>query len=317
MGGDNVPRDMVDSVAEALVTAIRTNGPYIGVICTSALAIMCRHNDMLREMLVRGELPILMLQNLKLRDDDLEEHTLELFVVLSKTDNHREHLIDAGLVQPLVQLLTASYSIPYKRRILSPLATIISLVCNNVETRRILSDKYPTLECLQYILDSAPAEAITLRSCVMHTIRKLSENSPWNREKVGVHCVDQILKDLRYLHTARSEKGLKILSEADPPEQIEYVKSIILLFDVLSVDYDNAVRIVEDGIVTVLEDISASLPQSLHGTPIQHVLAGLQKRIKTDVKVRSGPKSGEWTPPAEAKCERRWGWFFQLWRRAM
>ena len=40
----------------------------------------------------------------------------------------------------------------------------------------------------------------------MHTIRKLSENSPWNREKVGVHCVDQILKDLRSHHTARVEK---------------------------------------------------------------------------------------------------------------
>merc|ERR1719217_1522819 len=249
--GDEVPPEMVDSVSEALVTAIRTNGPYIGMHCTSALTIMCRHNDMLREMLVRSELPLLMLQNLKLRDDDLEEHTLELFVVLCKTDNHREHLIDAGLVQPLVQLLTASYSISYKRRILAPLATIISLVCNNVETRRLLSDKYPTLECLQYILDSAPAEAITLRSCVMHTIRKLSENSPWNREKVGVHCVDQIIK----------------------------------LFDVLSVDYENAVRMVEDGIITVLEDISASLPSSLHGTPIQHVLTALQKRIKYDVKV--------------------------------
>jgi hypothetical protein len=281
--GDDVPRDMVDAVAEALVTAIRTNGPYIGMHCTSALTIMCRHNDMLREMLVRGELPLLMLQNLKLRDDDLEEHTLELFVVLSKTDNHREHLIEAGLVQPLVQLLTASYSIPYKRRILAPLATIISLVCNNVETRKLLSDKYPTLECLQYILDSAPAEAITLRSCVMHTIRKLSENSPWNREKVGVHCVDQILKDLRSHHTARVEKQVKILSESDPPEQIEYIKSIIMLFDVLSVDYENAVRMVEDGIITVLEDISASLPTSLHGTPIQHVLAQLQRRI-SDVK---------------------------------
>jgi hypothetical protein len=119
----------------------------------------------------------------------------------------------------------------------------------------------------------------------MHTIRKLSENSPWNREKVGVHCVDQILKDLRYLHSARAQKGMKIMTDSDPPEQLEYVKSIILLFDVLSVDYDNAVRMVEDGIVVVLEDISASLPQSLHGTPIQHVLSGLQKRIKYDVKV--------------------------------
>ena len=42
---------------------------------------------------------------------------------------------------------------------------------------------------------------------------------------------------------------MKILSESDPPEQIEYIKSIIMLFDVLSVDYENAVRMVEDGII--------------------------------------------------------------------
>jgi hypothetical protein len=146
---DPVPSAMVEVVALALVSAIKTQGIYIATHCTSTLVKMCKRDDSLRETLVQTELPRLMLQNLKHRDDDLDEFTMQLFVVLCKSDHHRELLCNIGLVQPLVTILTSAYSIKHKRRLLIPLGSLIALVCNSEEVRSLLSEKYPTLECLQ------------------------------------------------------------------------------------------------------------------------------------------------------------------------
>ena len=67
----------------------------------------------------------------------------------------------------------------------------------------------------------------------MHAIRKLCENSPWNREKVGMHCVDQILRDLKHAQQERRISGKHLLMDGDREDHTEYIKSIILLFDVL------------------------------------------------------------------------------------
>jgi len=53
----------------------------------------------------------------------------------------------------------------------------------------------------------------------------------------------------------------------------------------LSVDYANAMRMVEDGIVDILTEMAQGLPKHLQGTPLQMSIAQLKRRIDMDLSV--------------------------------
>merc|ERR1712093_292109 len=92
---------------------------------------------------------------------------------------------------------TSSYSNPFKHRILTQLASVLGQLCNDEETRQLLCNEYPVIECLLYVFDTAAMpHAEQLKSKVMFALKQLCANSSENKHKVGAHVISNVVAEL-------------------------------------------------------------------------------------------------------------------------
>jgi len=141
---------------------------------------------------------------LKAKDDDLTLYTLYLLVNMTKTPQHRLIAVKEGGVPLLVEILTSSYQNPRRRKILTEVASVIGQLCNDADTRALLSDGYPyVVPCLLWIYEAAPVNS-KLKSKILFALRQLCQQEQ-NKMKVAKQVIPQALEELGQATPAAEE----------------------------------------------------------------------------------------------------------------
>eukprot|EP00403_Amphidinium_massartii_P036781 CAMPEP_0178436476 /NCGR_PEP_ID=MMETSP0689_2-20121128/34459_1 /TAXON_ID=160604 /ORGANISM="Amphidinium massartii, Strain CS-259" /LENGTH=912 /DNA_ID=CAMNT_0020058573 /DNA_START=50 /DNA_END=2785 /DNA_ORIENTATION=- len=180
----------------ALLQVMQEKNLSLASCATAALVnLSCGKNHTKTVLMSQGCLRIC-IDQLKLKDDDLTLYTLYLLVNMTKTPHQRAAVVSQGGVPLLVDILTSSYQNPRKHQILTQVASIIGQLCNDPDTRNLLSDDslYPVVSCLLWLFDSSQPNT-PLKTKVLFALRQLCI-VPMNKDKVGQHAIPRVLDDL-------------------------------------------------------------------------------------------------------------------------
>merc|ERR1712048_424697 len=164
---------------------------------TAALVNLTAHDEKTKILVVQKGALKNCVHQLRLKDDDLTTYTLYLLVNLTKTPHHRALLCRERGVPVLVDILTSSYQSvqnPMKRKILTEVASVIGQLCNDRETRTLISEEFPVVICFLWIFDAAPVNS-KLKSKLLFALRQLCVLSQ-NKIKVGQHVITTVIDEL-------------------------------------------------------------------------------------------------------------------------
>lgn len=177
--------------------------------CATAALVNLSFNHMSTKTLLMQEgcMQILMTQ-LKSKDDDLTLYTLYLLVNMTKTPQHRQAVVSNGGVPLLVDILSSSYQNLRKRTILTELCSVFGQLCNDPETRSLLSDDYPVASCLLWVFDAAEPNS-KLKAKLLFVLRQMcgqinrfggsgggSLAEAQNKVKIGQHVIYTLMEEL-------------------------------------------------------------------------------------------------------------------------
>jgi len=180
----------------ALVRVLNNTNPHL-ILSTCATAALvnlsCGKENTKNLLLSEGSMNICIRQ-MKAKDEDLTLYTLYLLVNLTKAPHHRAIVVSKGAVPVLVDILTSSYQNLRMQRILTEVSSIMGQLCNDSETRNILSEEYHVVDCLLWVYDAAQPNT-KLKSKLLFALRQLSVSQP-NKVKVGQHVIPTVLADL-------------------------------------------------------------------------------------------------------------------------
>merc|ERR1712048_113586 len=109
-----------------------------------------------------------------------------------------------GGVPVLVDILTPSYqNLRNKNKILTEVASVIGQLCNDRETRTLISEEFPVVICFLWIFDAAPVNS-KLKSKLLFALRQLCVLSQ-NKIKVGQHVIPTVIEELHQANAQAEE----------------------------------------------------------------------------------------------------------------
>mmetsp|Transcript_54697 Transcript_54697/g.127951 ORF Transcript_54697/g.127951 Transcript_54697/m.127951 type:complete len:910 (+) Transcript_54697:112-2841(+) len=196
VSAENEDDHNVKTLVLALLKVMQEQNLSLASCATAALVnLSCGKTNTKTVLMSQGCLQIC-IQQLKLKDDDLTLYTLYLLVNMTKTPHQRAAVVSQGGVPLLVDILTSSYQNPRRHQILTQVASIIGQLCNDADTRHLLSDEalYPVVPCLLWVFDAALPNT-PLKTKVLFALRQLCI-VPMNKDRVGQHAIPQILDEL-------------------------------------------------------------------------------------------------------------------------
>jgi len=212
----------------ALIKVMQAGNLNLSSCATAALVNLSCGKDSTKSVLVSSGCLKLCVRQLRAKDDDLTLYTLYLLVNLTKTAHHRDIFLTEGGMPLLVDILTSSYQNLRKQKILTELASVIGQLCNDNETRTLISDSFPVVPCLLWINDIAQPNT-KLKAKLLFALRQLSVGE--NKIKVGKHAIPKLVEELMQA-TAKA---------------VECINNTVLLLTMLARVNSNALMINRDG----------------------------------------------------------------------
>lgn len=219
----------VQVLVPALVKVMQGGNLSLTSCATAALVNLSCGKMSTKNLLVSEGCMKLCIKQLKAKDDDLTLYTLYLLVNLTKTPHHRSIVVREGGVPLLVDILTSSYQNLRKQKVLAELASVVGQLCNESETRTLISDEFPVVPCLLWVYDAAPPNS-KLKSKLLFALRQLCVLGQ-NKVKVGQHVIPRVLEEL---------------SLATPSFE-ECATNAVLLLTMLASVHSNAIRMNVEG----------------------------------------------------------------------
>merc|ERR1712087_339315 len=89
---------------------------------------------------------------------------------------------------------TSSYQNSRKQHILTELASVLGQLCNDVETRTMMSDDFPVVPCLLWVNDQA-APNTKLKAKLLFALRQLAASGQ-NKLSIGKHATANIIEQI-------------------------------------------------------------------------------------------------------------------------
>jgi len=178
----------------SLVKVMKEKNLSLMSCATAALVNLSFGKESTKNLLVEEGCMSLCMEQLKLKDDDLTLYTLYLLVNLTKTPHQRSIVVRHGGVLLLVDILTSCYQNHTKWKILAEMASVLGQLCNDAETRELLSEINSVCACLLYIYDAAPPNT-KLKSKLLFALRQLSYIER-NKLRIGAHAIPVIIEEL-------------------------------------------------------------------------------------------------------------------------
>jgi len=178
----------------ALLEVSQGSSASLASCATAALVNLSCGKEMAKNLLVHeGALKLCMAQ-LKSNDDDLTLYTLYLLVNLTKTPHHRSIVVREGGVPLFVELLTSSYQNMRKMKILTEIASVIGQLCNDEDSRTLMSEDFPVVICLLYVNEQAPPNT-KIKAKVLFALRQLAVFGP-NKIKIGHTAIANVIEQI-------------------------------------------------------------------------------------------------------------------------
>eukprot|EP00927_Polykrikos_kofoidii_P087211 TRINITY_DN9990_c0_g1_i1.p1 TRINITY_DN9990_c0_g1~~TRINITY_DN9990_c0_g1_i1.p1 ORF type:complete len:874 (-),score=155.69 TRINITY_DN9990_c0_g1_i1:21-2642(-) len=223
-GEDDVKMQVL---VKALVKVMEGGNLSLSACATAALVNRCSNNINTKTLLVASNVIHIAIQQLQAKDDDLTLYTLYLLVNLTKTPQHRAIVVRECGVPIIVDILTSSYQNLRKHKILAEVAGVLGQLCNDKETRLMISEDFPVVLCLLWVFDSSQQNT-KLKSSVLFSLRQLCALSQ-NKIKVGSHVIPTVIDQL---------------SQATPKYE-ECATNAILLLSMVAGIHTNALMMAE------------------------------------------------------------------------
>eukprot|EP00931_Biecheleriopsis_adriatica_P102688 TRINITY_DN77628_c0_g1_i1.p1 TRINITY_DN77628_c0_g1~~TRINITY_DN77628_c0_g1_i1.p1 ORF type:complete len:872 (+),score=136.43 TRINITY_DN77628_c0_g1_i1:134-2749(+) len=193
----------VRNLMPALVKVMKGSNKILISYATAALVNLSYSRENMKQLLVSENVLSLCVQQLKVKHDELTLYTLYLLVNLTKLPHHRHIVVKEGAVPLLVDVLTSSYQNLRKQRILAEVASVLGQLCNDPETRSLISESFPVVRCLLWINDGAQPNT-KLKSKVLFALRQLCMIGQ-NKIVVGQHVIPVLLEELAMISSAYEE----------------------------------------------------------------------------------------------------------------
>jgi len=161
---------------------------------TAALVNLSYQNDTTKTIIVSEGGIKLTCKHLKDKDEELTLYTLHLLVNLTKTPQHRSLVVKYGGIPIIVDILTSSYQSMRKQKVLTEVASVLGQLCNDPETRSLLSTDFPTVPCLLWVFEAAPPNSKP-KKMLMFALRQLCGLKS-NRIPIGAQIIPSLIEDL-------------------------------------------------------------------------------------------------------------------------
>lgn len=187
----------------ALVQVLEGSNQLLMSYATAALVNLTSGRESMKMLLVEKRVLTNCVRQLKIKHEELTLYTLYLLVNLTKTPHHRHIAVKEGLVPVLVDVLTSSYQNLRKQKILAEVASVIGQLCNDAETRNLISGSFPVLPCLLWVNDGAQPNT-KLKTKLLFALRQLCVVGV-NKIKVGTHAIPLLLDELRLVNFTHDE----------------------------------------------------------------------------------------------------------------
>jgi hypothetical protein len=209
-GDARLVEQQIEVLVPALINTLENKNVNL-VSCATASLVNLSFNWMpTKTLLMQQGAMKLLVKQLKSRDDDLTLYTLYLLVNMTKTPQHRSVVVREGGVPLLVDILSSSYqNIQRKGKILTELCSVFGQLCNDPETRGILSDDYPVTPCLLWIFDAAETNS-KLRAKLLFSLRQLCGHER-NKVAIGQHIIFTVMEDLGFCKPDLAENAMNCI----------------------------------------------------------------------------------------------------------
>ncbi|CAJ1336380.1 unnamed protein product [Effrenium voratum] len=193
----------VKQLVPALVKVMNGANHILMSYATASLVNLSCGRANMKQLLVSHGVLSWCVKQLKIKHDELTLYTLFLLVNLTKTPHHRFIVVKEGGVPLLVDILTSSYQNLRKQRILAEVASVLGQLCNDPETRSLISESFPVVACLLWVNDAAQPNT-KLKSKLLFALRQLCLLGQ-NKVKVGPHIIPVLLEELALASWAYEE----------------------------------------------------------------------------------------------------------------
>lgn len=193
----------VKQLVPALVKVMSGSNHILMSYATASLVNLSCGRHTMKQLLVSHGVLSLCVKQLKVKHDELTLYTLYLLVNLTKTPHHRFIVVKEGGVPLLVDILTSSYQNLRKQRILAEVASVLGQLCNDSDTRSLISESFPVVACLLWVNDAAQPNT-KLKSKLLFALRQLCLLGQ-NKLKVGPHIIPVLLEELALASWANEE----------------------------------------------------------------------------------------------------------------
>jgi len=193
----------------ALVQVLEGSNQLLMSYATAALVNLTSGRESMKMLLVERRVLTNCVRQLKIKHEELTLYTLYLLVNLTKTPHHRHIAVKEGLVPVLVDVLTSSYQNLRKQKILAEVASVIGQLCNDAETRQLISGSFPVLPCLLWVNDGAQPNT-KLKTKLLFALRQLCVVGV-NKIKVGTHAIPLLLDELRLVNFNHDECATNLI----------------------------------------------------------------------------------------------------------
>eukprot|EP00929_Paragymnodinium_shiwhaense_P070951 TRINITY_DN36037_c0_g1_i1.p1 TRINITY_DN36037_c0_g1~~TRINITY_DN36037_c0_g1_i1.p1 ORF type:complete len:920 (+),score=238.43 TRINITY_DN36037_c0_g1_i1:121-2880(+) len=233
---DDEAESRIEVLVPALVKVLDCGNLSLASCATAALVNLSFGMPSTKTLLVTCGVLKVCIRQLKAKDDDLTLYTLYLLVNLTKTPHHRAIVVREGGVPILVNILTSSYQNLRKQKILTEVAGVIGQLCNDRDTRNLMSEDFPVVLCLLWVFDAAQPNT-KLKSKLLFALRQLCV-LPQNKIKVGGHVIPTVIEEL---------------TSANPREEECTTNAILLLTMCASIGSNAKAMMKEDRLEAALE----------------------------------------------------------------
>mmetsp|Transcript_9430 Transcript_9430/g.22701 ORF Transcript_9430/g.22701 Transcript_9430/m.22701 type:complete len:873 (-) Transcript_9430:70-2688(-) len=193
----------VRQLVPALVKVMNGNNHILRSYATASLVNLSCGRQNMKQLLVSQGVLSMCVKQLKTKHDELTLYTLFLLVNLTKTPHHRYIVVREGGIPLLVDILTSSYQNLRKQRILAEVCSVFGQLCNEPETRSLISESFPVVPCLLWVNDAAQPNT-KLKSKLLFALRQLCLLGQ-NKLKVGPHIIPVLLEELALANWSNEE----------------------------------------------------------------------------------------------------------------
>eukprot|EP00922_Rhytidocystis_sp_ex-Travisia-forbesii_P003948 GHVS01005722.1.p1 GENE.GHVS01005722.1~~GHVS01005722.1.p1 ORF type:complete len:433 (+),score=45.57 GHVS01005722.1:297-1595(+) len=140
----------------------------------------------------------LSLSSIPVKDDDLTEHGLTLVVNLTEDTAHKQRFLATGILYTLIDILLIEYNSLHhqKQRLLLLIVTIIGQLATDDQSRDLLCERFPGIDCLLYMFHTAQSGS-EYKHKVLICLTQLSRHNWQTRQRIGKHTITGTILDLR------------------------------------------------------------------------------------------------------------------------